>query len=121
MTRIIRLIMLIEATSFAIAAFTHFGMLFNGYYSHQRAGIAESVIATVLVVGLFVSVTRGARTLGVELGTQLFALFGTLVGIFTIIVGVGPRTVPDIVYHITIVIVLALGLSLTLWARSRLV
>jgi len=37
-------------------------------------------------------------------------LLGTLVGIFTIAIGVGPRTVPDIVYHVTIVIVLVSGL-----------
>jgi hypothetical protein len=35
---------------------------------------------------------------------------GTLVGIFTIIVGVGPRSVPDVVYHIVMVLVLVWGL-----------
>ncbi len=41
------------------------------------------------------------------------ALLGTLVGIFTIAVGVGPRTVPDIAYHILIVGVLVWGLIVT--------
>ncbi|MGQ0810691.1 MAG: hypothetical protein ACT4OO_05640 [Nitrospiraceae bacterium] len=35
---------------------------------------------------------------------------GTLVGVFTIIVGVGPRTTPDVVYHLAIVAVLFWGL-----------
>ena len=117
MTWIIRLFMLGEAASFVVAALTHFGMLFNGY-AHQRAGIAESVIAAVLAVGLIVSVARTTRRHGVELAAQSFALFGTLVGIFTIVVGIGPRTVPDIVYHIVIVIVLAFGLGLTLRVRA---
>ena len=89
-------------------------------YAHRKAGIAESVIAAVLVFGLAASVGRPTRTYGVELSTQAFALFGTLVGIFTIIVGVGPRTVPDIVYHIIIVVVLATGLIVTLRARAEL-
>jgi len=44
------------------------------------------------------------------LAAQGFALLGTLVGLFTIIIGVGPRTVPDVVYHIAVLIVLAAGL-----------
>jgi hypothetical protein len=46
---------------------------------------------------------------------QLVALLGTMVGIFTIIVGVGPRTVPDVIYHISIAVVLAMGIAV---ARS---
>lgn len=42
--------------------------------------------------------------------TQGFVLAGTVVGIFTIIVGVGPRTVPDILYHLGIVGILSWGL-----------
>ena len=44
------------------------------------------------------------------LSAQAFTLFGTMVGIFTIVIGVGPRTIPDIVYHVAIVIVLVTGL-----------
>jgi hypothetical protein len=52
-----------------------------------------------------------ART--AALAAQGFALAGTLVGIFTIIVGVGPRTVPDVVYHVAIVAALIAGLTAT--------
>ena len=41
---------------------------------------------------------------------QEFALLGTLVGVFTIIVGVGPRTLPDVAYHLAIIVVLVFGL-----------
>ena len=54
------------------------------------------------------------------LAAQGFALFGTLVGIFTIAIGVGPRTGPDIVYHIIIVIVLVSGLIVTARAKMGL-
>jgi hypothetical protein len=35
----------------------------------------------------------------------------TLVGLFTIAIGVGPRTIPDVAYHVGIVVVLIWGLS----------
>jgi hypothetical protein len=41
---------------------------------------------------------------------QGFALLGTLVGILTIAIGVGPRTAPDVIYHAGIVAVLAYGI-----------
>ena len=36
----------------------------------------------------------------------------TFVGLFTIIIGVGPRTVPDVIFHILIIVLLILGLLL---------
>ena len=40
------------------------------------------------------------------IGAQVFATFGVLVGLFTIAVGVGPRTVLGIAYHVVILAVL---------------
>jgi hypothetical protein len=109
MTRAIRLFVLIEGAVFITAALTHFGVLIGGY-KHRQAGIAESVIGIVLLGGLALMWIRPASRRGIGLAVQAFALFGTLIGIFTIAIGVGPRTVPDIVYHICIVIVLVSGL-----------
>ncbi|HJY08426.1 MAG TPA: hypothetical protein VJ323_19050 [Bryobacteraceae bacterium] len=117
MTRAIRLFVLIEGVAFIAAALTHFGVLIGGY-EHEKAGTAESVIGIVLLAGLALTWIRPASTRVIGLAVQAFALFGTFVGIFTIIVGVGPRTAPDIVYHICIVIVLALGLTQTARARA---
>jgi branched-subunit amino acid permease len=49
---------------------------------------------------------------------QGFALLATCVGLFTIAVGVGPRTVPDVAYHVAIVIVLLWGLMVARRART---
>src|SRR5438093_728147 len=57
-----------------------------------------------------------ARTIG--LAVQEIALVGTLIGVFTIAIGVGPRTVPDIAYHLTIIAVLVGGLILA-WRAPR--
>jgi hypothetical protein len=114
----IRAFLLIEATAFAAAAMVHSGVLVHGY-EHRQARIAESVIAVVLLGGLAVSWARPASTREAGLAVQAFALLGTLVGLFTIAVGVGPRTAPDIVYHVGIVAVLIWGLLVAVRAPTN--
>ena len=109
MTQSIRLFLLFEAAAFTSAALVHLGLLMSGY-EHQEASTAESVIGIVLLVGLALSWIRPGMTRRVGLAAQIFALLGTLVGIVAIAIGVGPRTVPDIAYHIGIVVVLVCGL-----------
>jgi len=109
MRRTIRFFLLFEAASFVAASLVHSGVLITGY-EHQKARIAESVLAVVLLSAAVLTWVRPTWTRKAGLAAQGFALLGTLVGIFTIIVGVGPRTVPDVVYHITIVAVLVWGL-----------
>jgi hypothetical protein len=115
-SRTVRTFLTVEAVTFLLAAAIHAGFLIEGY-AHREARLAETVIALVLLAGLSWSCTRpgGTRTAG--LLSQGFALLGTAVGLFTIAVGVGPRTLPDVVYHVAIVIVLACGLLAT--ARGR--
>jgi hypothetical protein len=55
-------------------------------------------------VGAALTWVRPAWVRRVGLAAQGFALLGTLVGVFTIAIGVGPRTLPDVVYHIGIVV-----------------
>ena len=105
----IRLFLLVEAAAFTAAASIHFGVLMRGY-EHRKAGIAESAIAFVLLAGLAWTWIRPRSVRAAGLAAQAFALLGTVVGIVTIVIGVGPRTIPDIVYHIVIVIVLAIGM-----------
>jgi hypothetical protein len=108
---VIRVYLLVEAVSFAVASLIHSGKLIRGY-EHPQARIAEGVIASVLFVGLVLTGIRPTWLRKVGLWAQGFALLGTLVGIFTIVIGVGPRTVLDIGYHIGIVVVLVLGLRI---------
>lgn len=113
MASIIRRFLFVEAAAFTIAALIHGGLLVGGY-AHREARIAEGVIALVLWAGLAVAWIRPAAARGAGLAAQGFALLLTLVGITTMVIGVGPRTVADVVYHIAIVIVLAWGLLITL-------
>lgn len=105
----IRLFLLLEGVSFAIAALVHFGVLVHGY-EHPQAPFAESLIAVVLLAGFGLTWAWPEATRAIGLATQAFALLGTLIGVFTIVVGVGPRTIPDLAYHLTILVVLAWGL-----------
>jgi hypothetical protein len=114
----IRLFIFVEAASFAVASLIHSGRLIAGY-EHGRARIAESVIAAVLLAGLALTWIRSASLRRVALAVQGFALLGTLVGVLTIAVGIGPRTVPDVVYHIVIVVVLVLGLRAARHSRDE--
>jgi hypothetical protein len=109
MTRAMRWFLLLEAASFGTAALVHFGVLSRGD-EHRRAGIAESVITAVLLAGLLVGLVRPGWVRRAGLAVQGFALLATLVGITTIIIGIGPRTVGDVIYHIAIVAVLVVGL-----------
>jgi len=106
--RATRVFLLCEAAAFAIASAIHSGMFITGY-EHAKARIAEAMIAIVLLIGLVASLVRPEWTRRAGTLAQAFALLGTLVGLFTIAVGVGPRTVPDVVYHVAMVVVLIAG------------
>ena len=54
MRQTIRLFLLLEGASFALAGLVHFGVLARGY-EHGAAGIAESVIGAVLLMALGLS------------------------------------------------------------------
>ncbi|WP_242360603.1 hypothetical protein [Anaeromyxobacter sp. SG17] len=110
--RRVRLLLVLEGTSFVAAALVHFGVLARGY-EHQKAGTAESVIGGVLLAALALTFASAPRTRAIGLAAQAFALLGTLVGLFTIAVGVGPRTAPDLAYHAAILSLLAVGLLVT--------
>jgi hypothetical protein len=104
--------MLFEAVTFLAASCIHLGLFVQGY-EHREAHIAETVIGMVLLIAILVATIRPSSTRAAGLVGQGFALLGTLVGLFTIAVGVGPRTVPDVVYHVAVVVVLIWGLMVT--------
>ena len=106
--RVIRAFLAGEAATFILAALIHAGILTNAD-PHEAAATGESVIAIALLMGLALTWAGllSVATLGILF--QGFALFGTLVGILTIIAGVGPQTLPDIAYHVAISGVLLVG------------
>src|SRR5512133_3250581 len=106
----VRWILGLEAAAFASAALVPSGALVRGH-EHFAAATAEGVIAAVLFAGWAASLLfpRSSRRAG--LAAQGFALLGTCVGIFTIVVGVGPRTPFDLALHAGFVAALVTGLA----------
>jgi uncharacterized membrane protein YtjA (UPF0391 family) len=82
----IRLFLAAQALTFLIAAFIHRGFLFSGY-QHRAASMGESAIAFVLFIALLLTWMRPANTRLFGLLRQGFALLGTLVGLYTIAIG----------------------------------
>lgn len=109
---------LFEALAFLLAALIHKGILVQGY-AHYVAGIAESVIAGVLITGLLLTRLQPGWTRTLGLAVQGFAFLGTVVGIATIIIGIGPATVPDVIYHVTILAILGTGIYFALQLPRR--
>jgi hypothetical protein len=117
MIRRTKLLLAVQAVLFAAASLVHAGVLVSGY-EHSRAAIAEGVIALVLFAGLAISLVRPASARAIALVAQGFALLGTLVGAFTIAVGVGPQTTADHVFHVLLLALLVSGLIVA-WRSSR--
>ena len=104
--------MLAEASMLGLASTVHAGLLVSGY-AHAAARNAEAVIATVLVLASAETWLRPHHARRAAIFGQGFALLGTLVGLGTIIAGIGPRTVPDLAYHALLLCVLVTGVA---WA-----
>lgn len=114
--QMMRALLGLEAASFFLAATIHAGILLSGF-EHREAMIAETVIGSVLLIGLVITRIRPRLIFSVGALVQAFALFGTLIGLWTIFVGIGPQTLLDIVYHAVMVTVLTAGIIFA-W-RSR--
>ena len=107
----------IEAMVFALAALLHAGVLAPGY-EHWKAATAESVISLILLAGLVAVFMAPASSRRWGLAAQGLALFGTCIGLFTIAIGVGPRTPVDLAIHAGMIALLVTGLVVT--ARRRI-
>ena len=108
----IRVFLALQVAVFVSAALVHFEVLIDGY-DDAAAGIAESVIAIVLLAGLVLSWLRPESTREAGIGVQAFELLGTCVGT-TLVVLVGPRTVLDVTFHIVMLALLVVGLAVAL-------
>jgi len=114
----VRLLLLLQAAAFIAAALMHFGVLVGGY-THVKAGIAESVIGTVLLAGLVFTTLWPASAYAAAIAAQSFALLGTALGLFMIAIGIGPRTTLDLVFHVGVVIALVSSLVATIKAARE--
>ncbi|AXA38752.1 hypothetical protein [Rhizobium leguminosarum] len=112
----IAILFLVETCLYATASLTHAGLVLEGH-EHRQAMIAEAVISAVLLLGLISLNLDRPWSRMAAISAQSFALLGTLVGAFTIAVGVGPQTTLDYITHAVMILLLVTGLA---WlARNR--
>ncbi len=90
----------------------HFGLLISGY-GHPAAGTTELVIAVVLVFGFLLTWTRPPWSQRAATAAQCFGTLGVLVGLLTITVGIGPRTILDLSLDVVLLLALIAGLART--------
>lgn len=114
-TTTVNALLAFEILLFAAASLVHAGVVAGGF-EHGRAATAEGVIAAVLAAGLAARLAWPRRA--IALAVQAFALLGTLVGALTMIIGVGPQTVADRVFHVVLLAILVSGLVLILRRRG---
>lgn len=108
----IRLFLIFEGAVFFTAAIFHSGLLSSAYQNLPSA-IVE-VLLTAAMAGAFgISLTRPRQTRLASISVHVGALLLTLVGIIIIAMGIGPRTAPDVIYHMIMLLVLARGLALS--------
>ena len=103
-------LMLFEAATFVAAASLHSGLLPAGV-AHAPAARAELVIAVVLVSAVVLGRMPDPWPLRSVVGAQAFALAGVLVGLVAIATGAGPRSIPDLGYHVVMVPILIAGIA----------
>jgi len=115
--RIVALVLLVVAASLMIASTLHLAGLVHGNggaFDADHAGIAEAILAVVLVCAAITMRRTPAHARTVGLAGATFAIVGFLVGLrFTLTGG----HLPDIAYHLT-GLPLLISAAIALW-RAR--
>ena len=115
-TRRISGLMIFEAATLVVASTIHLSGADQGGgtpFSPNRAGIAEAVIAVVLLAGVF-ALRRGAR--GLAIASVVFAVAGFLVGLSMTVRG---GAAVDVAYHAVMLPILSLTLVQLVRSRVR--
>jgi hypothetical protein len=71
------------------------------------------VIAAVLVFGLLLTWTALPWSERAATAARSFGTLGVLVGLFTIALGIGPRTILDLSLNVVLLLTLIAGLAIT--------
>src|SRR4051812_2815608 len=107
----VRGFLLLQIALFLVLVAIHFGLLIDGY-RHRDAGTTELLIAAVLVIGLLLTwMPHWSRRAAIAV--QSFGILGVLLGLVTIALGIGPRTILDLALDVVLLLTLLAGLTTT--------
>ena len=105
----LRWLMAVAAVSLLVAAALHAGLIIPGPFND--AAMYETGVASVLIVGLALTFIGPAWARWGGLAASVLALAGASVGLYMALRGLGPNTVPDIVYHVALLALLLVGIA----------
>lgn len=117
MTGTLRWIMGVAALSLLMAAALHAGLVIPGPFND--AAMYETGVATVLIVGLALTFIRPGWARWGGLAATVLALAGASIGLYMALRGIGPNSVPDIVYHVGLIALLLVGIVVASRGPSR--
>jgi hypothetical protein len=109
MTYALRWIMGVAALSLLVAAALHAGFVIPGPFND--AAMYETGVAAVLLVGLGLTFVGPGWARWGGLTATVLALAGASIGLYMALRGLGPNTVPDIVYHVALIALLLVGIA----------
>ncbi|MDR4462670.1 MAG: hypothetical protein MRJ66_00220 [Nitrospira sp.] len=115
--RRIRTFLLAEASAFAIAALVHVGFLADGY-EHHDVVVFESILGSVLLLGYLGAGVYPAWVRQTGMVAQGMALFGTVIGRFSVIADNGLWTILELVFYRLITAALIWGFIVTIMAPT---
>ena len=108
----VRGLLLVQIAIFVVLVSIHFSLLTGGY-GHRAAGTTELVIAVVLLFGLLLTWRPPPWSRRAAVAAQSFGTLGVLVGLFTVALGIGPRTILVLSLNVLLFLTLIAGLATT--------
>jgi hypothetical protein len=115
-------LVVLEAVVFLLAALLHVGVRVPVGFVEPRiipAAIVEGLIGVFFAVSAYAVFARQTWAWSAAIGAHVFALLGTLLGVFALAVGGGPRTEANTIYHYVMLGVIIVGLVLLLTPIAR--
>ena len=101
--------MALGALSLLVAAALHAGLIIPGPFND--AAMYETGVATLMLVGLALTFIGPAWARWGGLAATVLALAGASIGLYMALGGLGPNTVPEIVYHVALIALLLVGIA----------
>ena len=119
LARLCAVLMAIAAVTFWVASAIHFGATIPLGFTTLNdpfpgAAIPEAIIGVVVAIGALAIAERWRANWAIAVGTTSFAIVGTLFGLS---VTLGSGRSADVVYHVSVLVVLFVALGVLLAAR----
>jgi hypothetical protein len=122
MKTLLGLIMIVNAAFFLFGAIQHLGVAIGGFHEPRiiPAAIVETICAIGLLLGASAVLAQWKDLWRVALIANLVALGGVLLGMAALVLGAGPRTASNDLYHRIMLVLIGIGVVILFSARSAL-